>query len=46
MNFANGDPALALPAGAETRQNEVTGLFYHTGLLYVALRKRNLIARV
>lgn len=45
LSFENGTSELAAPAGGDAASNEVTGLACHKGIVYVAHRKRNLIAR-
>lgn len=45
LNFGNGVPELAAPAGGDAASNEVTGLACQAGTIYVAHGKRNLIAR-
>jgi len=43
LNFGNGAPRLAAPPGGDEKADEVTGLAYSNGTLYVAYRGRNLI---
>ena len=42
--FENGVASIAAPPGGDNNTNEVTGLVYHNGLLYIAYAKRNLVA--
>ncbi len=43
INFGNGKPSLTAPVGGDVKSNQVTGLAYHDGKVYVSLGKRNLI---
>jgi len=42
--FANGVATIAAPPGGDDRSNQVTGLAYRDGILYVSYAKRNLVA--
>jgi len=44
INFGNGKPSLIAPAGGDVKRNQVSGLAYHDGQVFVSLGKRDLIA--
>ncbi len=44
INFGNGKPSLIAPAGGDVKSNQVSGLAYNDGKVFVSLGKRNLIA--
>ncbi|MGD0090132.1 MAG: hypothetical protein ABSE73_09445 [Planctomycetota bacterium] len=44
LNFGNTSPQLLAPAGGDEKSNEVTGLAYGNGTVYVAYKVRDLVA--
>ena len=44
LNFSSGKHCSDIPAGGSEKDNEITGLAWHGGLLYVSLGSRGMIA--
>ncbi len=44
LNYGNGKPQLEAPPGGDDASNEITGLAYHNGRIYVSYRASNLVS--